>query len=241
MEVNISNCVKFKSHRICLDVCKFFCAGLSKDLCQKTNFDNLELSNTFRWFSLLVAASIWNIASLYEFAPCKPPKMPPDWSGKSAAIVLNNQDAIGLTLEREKHGRNSYRSTSFIVHSNKRPLCIPDSGQPSPLAFQCVTRSNTTVHHSPFATFLGHLGPSNWKDLQVQKGLGPSPWRMENWNRHFFSLKTNMTITVLKIHNLNEDGSISYWISGDFPAIVMLVFGGTVNVWINIQLVWIYF
>ena len=35
-----------------------------------------------------------------------------------------------------------------------------------------------------------------------------------------------MTITVLKIHNLNEDGSISYWISGDFPAIVMFVFGG---------------
>lgn len=223
MEVNISNCVKFKSHRICLDVCKFFCAGLSKDLCQKTNFDNLELSNTFRWFSLLVAASIWNIASLYEFAPCKPPKMPPDWSGKSAAIVLNNQDAIGLTLEREKHGRNSYRSTSFIVHSNKRPLCIPDSGQPSPLAFQYQTPPFTIRRSQLSWVILGH---QTEKTFRCKKVWVP---RLREWKTeisHFFSLKTNMTIAVLKIHNLNEDGSISYWISGNFPAIVMLVFRG---------------
>jgi len=40
---------------------------------------------------------------------------------------------------KKKHGRNYYRSNSFIVLSNKDPLWIPDSGQPSPLAFQYQT------------------------------------------------------------------------------------------------------
>ena len=81
------------------------------------------------------------------------------------------------------------------------------------------------------------LGHQTEKTFRCKKVWIP---RLGEWKTeisHFFSLKTNMTITVLKIHNLNEDGSISYWISGDFPAIVMLVFRGGCHVWINIQLI----
>ena len=81
--------------------------------------------------------------------------------------------------------------------------------------------SSIKHHRSPFAVrnFLWViLGHQTEKTFRCKKVWVPRLGELTAWNRHFFSLKTNMTITVLKIHNLNEDGSISYWISGEFSS-----------------------